>query len=317
MIEELAALNGSAGWLAFPNSGQTFAAFNPDVARRIFAAEQRPTIGGSNGRNGTATRTDGGYLVSGIWPFASGCLHCSWLFATALVYDGDVERLNPDGTPLMQTFFFPQSQAVILDTWDSMGMRGTGSHDFRLDELFVPDELVADTIFDGYKHYASPIYQGHFVPLAMGSVALGLARAAIQSFIDIANAGGSGSERARQMKSKPFNQLALGEAEGAYRSARVWLHAAAAQAHDDALINGAIRPEYLTELKHVNVHAVQSSVWALDRIWQAVGPAGVYKGTVIERCFRDLHTSAQHIFALPTNLEAYGAEYFERPLHCY
>jgi indole-3-acetate monooxygenase len=315
MAEELAYLNGSLGWLMFPNSGQTFAAMRPELSQRIFATERRPIIGGSNGRNGTARVTPEGYVVSGVWPFASGSPHCSWLFVTAIVHDGDQPRTTADGSPLVRTFFVPRQQVRLLDTWRSLGMRATGSHDFALDDVFVPEECVADTIFDGYKYYDSPIYRAHFVPLAEAAVALGIARAAADDFIAQANAGGSGSPRARAIKTRGFNQLALAEAEGLYRSSRVWLHDAASRAYADGLRNPMVSPELQTEIQHANIHAIQACGEAVNRLWEAAGPGAVFSGRVIERCFRDIHTSRQHMFAQRINLEGVGASYFDKPLH--
>jgi alkylation response protein AidB-like acyl-CoA dehydrogenase len=250
-----------------------------------------------------------------VWPFASGSPICTWLFCTAVVHTLDGPRSGSDGTPLVRTFFFPQRQAEILDTWHALGMRGTGSHDFRLDQVFVPEEYTADTIFDGYKHYASPIYRGHFVPLAEGAVALGLLRAATDDFIEQANSGGSGSPRARAVKTRPFNQLALADVSATYRSSRLWLHTAAMQAFRDGLAHSHIRPAYLREMQHANIHTIQGCAAAMARLWEAAGPGAVFEGRIIERCYRDLQTSRQHMFALRINLEPIGAQYFEEPLH--
>jgi alkylation response protein AidB-like acyl-CoA dehydrogenase len=315
MAEELAYLNGSLGWLMFPNSGQTFASFRPDLAQRIFATERRPTIGGCNGRNGKAVAVRGGYLIDGQWPFASGSPHCTWLFATAVVHDGDQARTKADGTPVVKTFFFPQTCATLLDTWHSLGMRGTGSHDFEAHDLFIPEEYVTDTIFDGYKYYSSPIYRAHFVPLAQAAVALGITRAAADDFIALANSGGTKSPRALAVKGRPLNQLALAEAEGTYRSSRLWLHAAARRVFDAGLAQTEIPRELLTEMQHANVHTIQACARAVEGLWEAAGPSAVYQGRVIERCFRDIQTSRQHMFAQRINLEPIGAQYFDIPLH--
>jgi indole-3-acetate monooxygenase len=315
MAEELAYIDGSLGWLMFPNSGQTFAAMPPELSQRIFATEPRPMIGGSNGRNGTARVASDGYVVSGVWPFASGSPHCTWLFVTATVHEGDQPRLTEDGSPVVKVFFVPRAQARLLDTWHSLGMRGTGSHDFALDDVFVPEDRIADTIFDGYRYYESPIYKAHFVPLAEGAVALGIARAAADDFINQANSGGSGSPRARAIKTRAFNQLALAEAEGLYRSSRVWLHHAATRAYDEGVRQPKISDDAQLEMQHANIHVIQACADAVNRLWEAAGPGAVFTGRTIERCFRDIHTSRQHMFAQRINLEPIGAKYFDTPLH--
>jgi alkylation response protein AidB-like acyl-CoA dehydrogenase len=314
MIEEVASINGSVGWLCFPGVGHQFAALRPEVARRVFDGEPRPRTAGNNARNGHALAVPGGYRLTGRWNFASGAPHATWLFGTAFVFDGDVQRVKPDGTPLIKTFFMRQSETRLLtDTWTALGMRGTGSCDFEASDLFVPEDFVADTIFDGVKYYSSPIYQGHFVTIAQGSVALGIARCAIDCFVNMANSGGSGTPRALAIRTKPFNQLALADAEALTRSARAWLLACAQRVYDDAVAHGQARQAYLSEMRHAGLNAIHSSVAAVDHIWQAAGASAVYKGT-LERCFRDIHTQSQHIYVVRPNIEPLGALYFDRAI---
>ena len=224
MVEEVARINGSVGWCCFPGVGHQFASLRPDVAQRIFASEPRPRTAGNNARNGRAVAVPGGYRLTGPWNFASGAPHATWLFGTAFVFDDDVQRLNPDGTPLIKTFFMRQKDTHLMpEAWNALGMRGTGSCDFEANDLFVSDDFVTDTIFDGAKYYKSPIYHGHFISVAQASCALGVARCAINAFVDLANSGGTGTPRALAIRTRPFNQLALAQAEAQVRSARAWL----------------------------------------------------------------------------------------------
>ena len=315
MTEEVARINGSVGWLCFPGVGHQFAALPPAVARRIFDTEPRPRTAGNNARNGKAVAVPGGYLLSGYWNFASGAPHATWLFGTAFVYDGDEQRKKADGSPLIKTFFMRQRDVhLIPEAWNAMGMRGTGSCDFETSELFIPEEFVTDTIFDGFKYYASPIFHGHFVVVSGGSCALGIARAAIDAFTELANSGGSGSPRARAIRNRAFNQLALAEAEGLVRSARSWLIDCAERVYKDAAENGNARQVLISEMRHAGLNAVHSSVQAVDRIWQAAGAGAVYKGRTLERCFRDVHTQSQHIYVVLPNLEPIGALYFDHQI---
>src|SRR5215213_9287723 len=138
-IQEMARIDGSAGWmLANTGTGAVHAAFLPEAGAREVYGDDELTAGAITPR-GRAIPVPGGYRVSGRWPLVSGCHHASWLGGNCLVFDGEAPRMSPHGEPAFTLVFFKAEEVQILDTWYSTGMRGTGSADFAVEDVFVPE----------------------------------------------------------------------------------------------------------------------------------------------------------------------------------
>src|SRR2546425_1992886 len=143
VIEEVARADGSTGWcLAMGiNSFRQSAQFAPEVRLTLFHSDPIGVSAGSANPRGRAVAVPGGYRVTGHWFFASGCMHSFLLHGACKVFDGDAPRLRPnDDQDVRIAYFHPKTQARIIDTWNVSGMRGTGSHDIEVEDLFVPEE---------------------------------------------------------------------------------------------------------------------------------------------------------------------------------
>src|SRR5699024_5804094 len=141
-LEALSKVNGSVGWVCMLHSGQTWA--QPDAMKEILEHD-RWIIAGNGGRaGGTARAVEGGYWISGRWPFSSGSPEATYLFGLCILVDDEGnEVLSPkDGAPWFVTAYFPASEVTLHDTWDGLGLRGTGSGDISVDNIFVPAEMV-------------------------------------------------------------------------------------------------------------------------------------------------------------------------------
>ena len=141
IVEELARGDGSAGWCVMlaAQSG-SFAGFIPKADAQaiwgnggIVAGTARPI-----GRAVATTTPEDGFIVSGRWPFASGSSHATWFAGECIIYDGEEPRRDADGNEVSRMCFFPASEATIIDTWDTIGLRGTASNDFSAEGSFVP-----------------------------------------------------------------------------------------------------------------------------------------------------------------------------------
>ena len=136
---------------------------------------------------GQAVVVDGGYRVSGRRPLGSGCQHCAWIVGGCRILDGDQPRLGADGTPVMRILFFPAAACEILDTWHSIGLRGTGSHDYAVADLFVP--AARSLSFREPPVEPGPLYAMPTIGLfacALAAVPLGIARHAIDILVELA-----------------------------------------------------------------------------------------------------------------------------------
>jgi alkylation response protein AidB-like acyl-CoA dehydrogenase len=143
-VGELARADGSVGWCAsIANSTGLFAPYlDPEAARTVFGPPRATCAWGPpNDCRGIAV--PGGYRVTGRWDFASGCRHASWMGAHGTVVEPDGSlRLNNFGRPTLRTWLFPVEQARLLDNWDPIGLRGTASESYSVEDLFVSEELT-------------------------------------------------------------------------------------------------------------------------------------------------------------------------------
>jgi alkylation response protein AidB-like acyl-CoA dehydrogenase len=316
LIEELSRLNGSVGWNAFIQAGQT--ALAPETMRRILA-EGRYITGGAVGRaGGRAVEVDGGYRISGRWPFASGAPYATHLSGRTLVYEDDGSpALDPAlGVQRQVIAVFPRSAVTIHDTWDGLGLRGTQSVDYEVDDVFVPDEFVGETLTGPYR---GPLFRGvYFILLGHCAHALGIARCALDSFVEIVQEAQArtphGSNRQRRLGHQQAHKVAIARAESLVRSARLFTWDAArraweyAQQHEDM--------DY-----HLRVLMAQSMIlsaqWAKEAVgllFEQAGTSAVIRGRPLERCYRDIVTAAQHTLVVDTSYETIGEYYLTRSL---
>src|SRR2546426_8837269 len=195
VIEEVARADGSTGWcLAMGiNSFRQSAQLEPDVRRKLFHSDPVGVSAGSANPRGRAVAAPGGYRVTGHWFFASGCMHSSLLHGACKVFDGDAPRRRPNGDQDVRiAYFYPKTQARIIDTWNVSGMRGTGSHDIEVEDLFVPEEHTFSAL-DRRARGTRPRNRTHRVTLAGGGfccAGAGRARAPPRAFVRAA--GGKG-----------------------------------------------------------------------------------------------------------------------------
>src|SRR5438874_3820357 len=227
VIEEVARADGSTGWcLAMGiNTLRQSAQFAPEVRREIFFSDPVGVSAGSANPRGRAVAVPGGYRVTGHWFFASGCMHSSAVHGACKVFDGDAPRIGPTGDQEVRiAFFYPKSLARIIDTWNVSGMRGTGSHDIEVDDLFVPEERTFSAA-ERRARLTGPMNRMHGFDLAgcgFCCVGLGVARAALDTFADLAQVKvPRGSSEL--LRDRPTIQAEVGRAEAILRSGRALL----------------------------------------------------------------------------------------------
>ena len=141
VIEAISWADGSTGWcVAVGACYSCFAGYLDEaVAREIYGAGDA-IVAGTLNPTGRATAVPGGFQVTGQWSYGSGIQHSNWVLGNCRVFDGETARTNPDGSPVILLMIFPRSHAEVIDTWHVSGLCGTGSHDFRVDGIFVPEQ---------------------------------------------------------------------------------------------------------------------------------------------------------------------------------
>jgi alkylation response protein AidB-like acyl-CoA dehydrogenase len=316
MIEELARVNASVGWLAFINSGVGLTFLDPERYERFRArAGGRLILAMSLGRmGGKAVRVDGGYRISGRWPFASGSPFATWLGGMSAVCGADgTPAVDASGQPQRLLAIWPADQARLIDTWDGLGLRGTGSGDIEISDLFVPDEQV-NPGFYGPPTYDRALFRIKEMPeVGHGAHALGIACAALAAFTDAVNARPApGSSRQQAMGHVQADQIAFARADALVRAARALLHETAGAAYQAAGLYPELPLELRVRLREANIFAVRSAKEAVGLVFDMAGSGAVYRGRPIEAAFRDISTAANHTNYMEAAYTAIGSYFLTR-----
>jgi alkylation response protein AidB-like acyl-CoA dehydrogenase len=308
VLEAIAAADGAAGWSAMigATSGVASAYLDEEAARAIYASPDGIT-GGAYAALGRATVVGGGYRVSGRWPFASGCEHCTWLMGGCVVLDGGQARLLPSGMPDARLMLFPAGEARILDTWTVAGLRGTGSHDIAVEDAVVPAgrsfSLVTDRPREPGPLYAFPVFG--LLALGIAAVALGIARAAIDELVSLAG-GKTPTGSRRRLAERPVVQAEVAQAEATLGGARALVLDAVSAAWEAACATGTIDLRGRARLRLAATHATIAAARAVDLMYNAGGGTAVYATSPLQRHFRDVHVATQHAMVAPATLELVG-----------
>jgi len=261
--------------------------------------------------SGRADKVDGGFRVSGQWQWGSGSQNADWVLGGCMFYDNGAPLLDERGNQRTHMVIMPAGEVEFLDTWHVSGLCGTGSLDYRVNDVFVPDERVSGYMIDR-ETLRQPLYafpQFTFLALGIGAVCMGIARAAIDELIDVAvtkkRAGNSAT-----IASKSTSQTKLAQAEADLRSARVFYYHTLEQAWEVARSGGKVSLDVRRDLRLATTNAVMKSAGVVDEMYNLAGGTSVYRRSRLQRHFRDVHVATQHIMVAPQTLEVLGSMYF-------
>jgi alkylation response protein AidB-like acyl-CoA dehydrogenase len=308
-IELIAEADGSVAWnlgtssansltaLSFPDEGvREVFADGPDV---VFAGTIAPTAG-----RGLAV--DGGYVVDGRWPFGSGCQNSQWMTGTFTAFDGDRPRQNVDGSPVLMRGLFHAEECEIIDTWDTTGLRGTGSHDWTVKEVFVPERRTTrypgQPTTNAWRRWSGTLYQMPGAAVLSGSqfsvVATGIARAAIDALVELAG-GKVPRTQSRLLRDDPQAQEAVGRAEAILGAGQAFRAAVAKEIWDTASAGKCVTVEQLARHRLGTTMATDCAMQAVDLMYRAGGTTSIDSSQRIARCWRDVHVVGQNTTLLP------------------
>ena len=284
------------------------AQLSPEAAHAIH--DDRDVITANSTRpSGQAHVVDGGYRVSGRWSLVSGCELASWMVLWAVVHEEGKPRLSSSG-PDIRFMLLPASQCEIIDTWTVGGLRGTGSHDVAVIDVFV-SAAFGSGFFDPHvlpePRYRIPPFS-RVIP-GLGAMALGIARAAIESLKEIA--GAKIPARTTQMLRDTLDaQARVSQAEALVSAARLFLFDSVDRLWTGLLATGETTMEERARARLAASHAVSSAAQAVDLMYVAGGASSVYASCPLERAFRDVHVMAQHIGVHPRVMHSTGRVLF-------
>ena len=315
MIEEFARINASVGWNAFINSGVGLTFLDRERFERFrLRGGGRLILAMSLGRLGQAVQVEGGYRISGRWPFASGSPFATWLGGLSVVSDASGSPLVGDnGLPRLVLAIWPADQCRLIDTWDGLGLRGTGSGDFEISGLFVPDEQV-NPGFYAAPRYDRALFRIKEMPeVGHAGHALGVASAALEAFASAVNSRPlPNSPRQQAMGHMQAHQMAFARADALVRAARALLYETVRAACSDATANSELSFELRVRLREANIFTVRTAREAVGLIFDMAGSSAVYRGRAIERAFRDINTAANHTNYMETAYAAIGSYFLTR-----
>lgn len=304
VVEELATGDASAAWcvmLAAQMGG--FVGFFPeDEAKIVFGDGQ---IAASSARPiGRALAKDGGYTVSGRWPFASGSSHADWFGAECIIYDGDEPRKDAAGNNVTRMLMVPRADVVLHDTWFTTGLRGTASNDFSVESTFVPHArglqmLVDPPLVDRPIHRAmSLVFINH------ASHSFGIARASIEVATELIRTKRGWGDK--PLRENARLQACLAESIIAVESARSHLYAKSAELWMEALDGRDDNAALRSHVRLAASHGARASLHAVDVLHGILGTSSIFAGSPLERHFRDIRTASTHVMIGQLTIEAAG-----------
>jgi alkylation response protein AidB-like acyl-CoA dehydrogenase len=257
-------------------------AYLPPQSRDELFGDGRGLAAGVWAPQGKATRVPGGVVVSGRWAFCSGITHADVLFAGCML----------DDKPAVVAL--PTEHLQILDTWHTLGLRGTGSHDTVAEGVFVPDERVL-SIFDG-PVIDRPLYRFPpfgFFAACITAAAMGNARAAIDDFVDLAGTK-KGVAASRTLAQRSTVQVAVATAESALEAARAGYYQAIESAWQAAENGPSVPLAARTRLRLAATHGARVSADVVRSMYDLAGGSAIYDGAPLQRRLRDAFTATAH-----------------------
>ena len=297
-VRLIASACGSTGWVSSVLGVHPWqlALFDDRAQQEVWGEDTSTLVSSSYAPMGRAKAVDGGFRFSGRWSFSSGCDHAQWIFLGGLV-------LGEEGTPVdFRTFLLPRADYEIEDVWDTIGLRGTGSNDIIVSDVFVPEHRTLSFMETGrcagpgQAVNNSPVYKLPFATVFCNSIAvpvLGMATGAYESYVGWtrervrASTGGKAADDS-------FNQVRIAEAAGRIDAAVLQIERNIDEALDLATRGEKIPMPLRVRVRRDQVNATGAGIAAVDRLFESAGGRALKAGTPIQRFWRDAHAGRVH-----------------------
>jgi len=308
-IETVARSDASIGWNLFVANSAALIAPHlvPTSAQAIFSPANAIVAWGPPNL-AIATLEPGGYRISGRWDFASGCRNATWMGLHCHVMDsGGERRLNAVGRPVILTMLFPIEQATLIDTWDTIGLRGTASDSYRVENLFVPDDYTGTREEPESRRNSGPLYafpmQGLYA-IGVASVALGIAGAMLDAFKTLA--GDKAPRGFTKLADGASIQIGVAKAEAKLGAARAYALETLDNIYKRAVSVVVIDVLDRARVRLVASNAIHGAIEVADWVYKQAGANSIFAGSLFQRRFRDIHTLSQQIQSRDAHFEAVG-----------
>lgn len=313
VVEEVAKHDASTAWcLGQTNICAYVAGFlPPETVRTIFGPRSGIVAWGPGPAQ--ARVVPGGYRLTGKFDFASGSRLATWLGAHVPVIEADgSRRVGPDGKPTITTLLFPKENAEVRDTWQVIGLRGTGSDSYTVTDLFVPEAYSLHRHPSVRPRVGGKLYvftQSTLYAPSFAGIAFGIARAFMDAFVrDMKDTTPRGASRSRG--ENHVMQARVGESEARLRSARTYLLSEVAEIWAEAQDQDVLTPDQLMRIRMASTWGIQSARQVVADLYAAAGALAIFDIHPFERRFRDIHTLSQQIQSRDVHFEAVGRVLF-------
>jgi len=309
VLEEIGKADASTAWcLAQCGVCAMVAAYlDPAVAHEMFDPPQAVLAWGATA--GEARAVPGGYRVTWRWNFASGSRQASWIGAHVQIIEPDgKKRLRPDGRVAARTILFPRTSATFHDVWDVVGLKGTGTDDYAVEDLFVPEKYSALRDDQSERREAGPLYKissSMMYGISFAAIALGVARATLDAAIETAR-GKQSRDLKTGMKHNNVVQATIGRGEAKLRGVRAYLFATLAEVWRDLEAGRPLAIEHRLALRLASTWTIHQAAEVVDAAYHMAGATAIFHAQAFERRFRDIHAIAQQIQARDIHYESVG-----------
>jgi len=312
VLETLGQADGSTAWSLGQNSGCSMTApyLAPEIAREIFGGPRGilawgPELPGA----GKCVAVAGGYRVTGQWGFATGSRHASWLGAHVPIFEPDgAPRLGANGRQLVRTVLFPKTSVRIIDNWQVVGLRGTGSDSYAAEDLFVPQKYTAGRDVEAERREPGPLYRftsGMIYAASFSAVSLGIARGALDAFIVLARDKIPRGQR-RTLRENNVIQAQVAQCEARIGSSRAFLFATLAEMWQEANRSGRLSPPQHVKIRLASTWAINQAREVVSTVYNAAGASAIFNANPFERRLRDMHAGSQQGQGRPLHFETVG-----------
>jgi alkylation response protein AidB-like acyl-CoA dehydrogenase len=303
VVEEVARHDGSTAWIvALGLANGVFTSMLPESSAARVLGNGAALIPAAPAFGVRAVEVSGGYRLNGRWSYNSGAPNADSIAVPVTIFDGDQPRIGPTGAEAIFAFV-PPSAVEIIDTWYVTGLRATGTQDLRIDEVFVPEEMAGRAIMGPGGPVLHMLRDNIFARIPFMCIAgfaqvppvvLGVARRAIEEFKVLAQTKQSafgGPRLAEQVQA----QTGLARAEALLRAARTYWYHEIEALWGAAVEDNPISLDMRASQRMANLVVTEHCVTLVDLLYRLAGSSAIFQSSALERCFRDVHTAAQHL----------------------
>jgi alkylation response protein AidB-like acyl-CoA dehydrogenase len=311
VLETLAYGDASAAWCTWATLG--LPAMSAFMTVEAAAAILRPRLSLSASTvnaPGRAIPVEGGYRVTARWPFMSNAPQAHWFGGPCLVVDGDQPRMGPDGQPLVIFPLVPRAETRMIETWDTTGLRGTGTNDIEVTDVFVSDAFTAD-----FTRTPRPGMNAvHLINVDLAAnvtaavMSLGIARRAIDTVVELGHR--KTLKQGGLLAESPLAQLSVGEARTRLGQASAYLYGTVEAMWDVVRAGGLPGDEWLPETSLAATSTVDAAIEVTGSMYRVAATSAVFASSPLDRCLRDVYTLGAHIMVQRQNYLVYGPQQF-------